>query len=57
MEVFVKLGPQTFTVSCDGDALCSKLQEQLQDLTGFFARAQKLIHKGKTLQPSLTLSR
>ncbi|KAG6543158.1 hypothetical protein Mapa_015407 [Marchantia paleacea] len=56
ISVWVKSGAQTLTVSLPSDAPVNDLMARLQQLTNILPRGQKIIHKGKVLDPEMTLA-
>lgn len=54
-SVVVQLGKDAHEVHLEQDSTVAQLQSALEDLVGIITRKQKLIHKGKVLQPHQTL--
>ncbi|KAL2650342.1 hypothetical protein R1flu_018470 [Riccia fluitans] len=56
ISISVKCGAQSYTISMRSDAFVKDLMSRLQELTNILPRGQKLIFKGKVLDPESTLA-
>jgi hypothetical protein len=55
-DVLVAHGKESYKVECSAQSTVQHVMQQLEERAGVFVRLQKLIFKGKVLEPKATLS-